>query len=243
MPIRFTLMSILSPSTLIPWDFFLTQIPATGSRNFYRLKASSGAVEIGLGPEGFALIPAGSFEMGDSFNEGTESELPVHSVFVTSFHMGRTSVTSAHWEGVRAWAMNKGYLDLPIASGVGGISRSKGPDHPLDSVSWHDVVKWCNAVSEREGVSPVYRVNGMVFRTGELDEDNYYAQSPDTDPRGPDSVSGTLLGATRIVRGGAWGNGARSCRVASRGAGSPQNRYSGTGFRLARSTIPEGTHD
>ncbi len=35
-------------------------------------------------PSGMVLIPAGSFEMGTSFNEGSDTELPVHTVFVSA---------------------------------------------------------------------------------------------------------------------------------------------------------------
>ncbi|MFM8983951.1 MAG: formylglycine-generating enzyme family protein, partial [Spartobacteria bacterium] len=34
--------------------------------------------------------------------------------------------------------------------------------------SWYDVVKWCNARSEKEGLTPVYSANGMIYRTGEF---------------------------------------------------------------------------
>jgi hypothetical protein len=33
-------------------------------------------------------------------------------------------------------------------------------------VSWYDAVKWCNALSEREGLVPVYSVNGTTYRSG-----------------------------------------------------------------------------
>jgi sulfatase modifying factor 1 len=42
-------------------------------------------------------------------------------------------------------------------------------------VSWYDVVKWCNAKSEKEGLSPVYQVNGNTYRTGEFGYDGSYA--------------------------------------------------------------------
>lgn len=38
----------------------------------------------------------------------------------------------------------------------------------MHSVSWYDVVKWCNALSERSGLDPVYTVEGSVYRTGEM---------------------------------------------------------------------------
>ena len=39
------------------------------------------------------LIPAGSFEMRDHFNEGSEDELPVHYVKIDSFYMDVYEVT------------------------------------------------------------------------------------------------------------------------------------------------------
>jgi len=40
-----------------------------------------------------ALIPAGSFEMGDHFNEGEADELPVHRVELDAFYMDVNEVT------------------------------------------------------------------------------------------------------------------------------------------------------
>ena len=89
--------------------------------------------------------------------------LPSHSVFadtaVEAFQMGRYEVTWAEWGDVRTWAVSNGY-DL---AGVGGGS---GDRHPVRDVSWMDAVKWCNARSEREGISPVYRVGNLVYRGG-----------------------------------------------------------------------------
>jgi formylglycine-generating enzyme required for sulfatase activity len=108
-------------------------------------------------PDGFALIPAGSFEMGDAFNES--EALPVHTVSVSTFFMGRYEVTKELWDDVRAWGLNNGYIDLPQG-------RGKGPDHPVHYVNWYAIVKWCNALSEREGRQPCYRVGSSVYRTG-----------------------------------------------------------------------------
>jgi formylglycine-generating enzyme required for sulfatase activity len=113
-------------------------------------------------PTGFALIPAGSFSMGDSFSEGGSYERPVHTVSVSAFYMGTTEVTYGQWQAVQGWASTHGYTDLPAGSG-------KGTDHPVHSVSWYDVVKWCNAKSEQEGRTPVYRTDtGEVYRTGSI---------------------------------------------------------------------------
>ena len=80
---------------------------------------------------------------------------------VATFQIGRTEVTWAEWQGVRDWAVANGYTDLA------GIGSGSGPDHPVHSVNWYDVVKWSNAKSEKEGLTPVYQVSGAVYRTGQ----------------------------------------------------------------------------
>ena len=69
----------------------------------------------GPAPEGFELIPAGPFEMGDPFGEGYEQERPVHTVQVSAFYMGKYEVTKALWDEVREWGATHathGYTDL-----------------------------------------------------------------------------------------------------------------------------------
>ena len=79
--------------------------------------------------------------------------------WVDGFVIGRYEVTGELWDAVRAWAATRGY-DLPSSSAA-------GPQYPAGSVSWYDAVKFCNALSEWAGLSPVYRVNGAVFRSGD----------------------------------------------------------------------------
>jgi formylglycine-generating enzyme required for sulfatase activity len=91
--------------------------------------------------------------------------MPSNSAFadtaVEAFQIGRYEVTWGEWLDVRTWAVSKGY-DL---AGVGGGS---GDRHPVRDVSWMDAVKWCNARSEKEGISPVYRVGNSVYRGGSV---------------------------------------------------------------------------
>lgn len=59
--------------------------------------------------------------------------------------------------------------------------------------------------------------------------ENYYTQSPGTDPAGPSS------GSDRVGRGGGWGNDARGLRVANRSRSAPGSRSNrDLGFRLVR---------
>lgn len=76
-----------------------------------------------------------------------------------SFYLQERETTKAQWDAVRAWAVNNGYTDLAVGAG-------KASNHPVQTVSWWDVVKWCNARSEKEGLTPVYTVSGAVMKTG-----------------------------------------------------------------------------
>lgn len=110
----------------------------------------------------FGQIPGGSFLMGNALaasGDGSADELPVHEVQVGAFYLGRQEVTKGLWDEVRLWAARNGYTDMSSGGG-------KGATHPVHSVNWHGVVRWCNARSEMEGLTPCYRVAGVVCRTG-----------------------------------------------------------------------------
>jgi formylglycine-generating enzyme required for sulfatase activity len=80
---------------------------------------------------------------------------------VQTFDIARFEVTWEEWQTVRTYAIANGY-DL---SGVGSGATST---HPVNSVNWYDVVKWCNAKSQKEGLTPVYTLNGTTYKTGQV---------------------------------------------------------------------------
>jgi len=80
---------------------------------------------------------------------------------VATFQIGKYEVTWGEWKEIRAWAVANGYTDLA------NVGSGSGDDHPVREVSWYDVVKWCNARSEKEGKTAVYLVSGAVYRSGE----------------------------------------------------------------------------
>ncbi|MEN9633643.1 MAG: hypothetical protein RL077_2047, partial [Verrucomicrobiota bacterium] len=126
---------------------------------------------------GMALIPAGTFTMGSVVASivGTDqsdglTEATPHAVTLSAFYMGKTETTYADWVAVRTWARDAargaGVYDFEATLGAG-----KGDTHPVQTVSWYDVVKWCNAKSERAGLTPVYYTNDaqtLVYRTGNV---------------------------------------------------------------------------
>ncbi|MFA7369975.1 MAG: SUMF1/EgtB/PvdO family nonheme iron enzyme, partial [Kiritimatiellales bacterium] len=105
----------------------------------------------------------GSFSMGDNLDEATNA-LPVHSVYVSGFYMSKYEVTKALWDEVYTWAVSNGYSFT-------NVGFCKTSNHPVQTVSWYDTVKWCNARSEKEGLTPCYTVSGNIYRTGDSDPD------------------------------------------------------------------------
>lgn len=108
---------------------------------FYRVRGTGW-------PTDMALIPAGSFEMGDNL-DGSSYALPLHSVYVSAFYMDRYEVTKALWDDVYNWAITNGYS-------FDHEARGKTNNHPAHSMIWYNAVKWCNARSEKEGITPAY---------------------------------------------------------------------------------------
>jgi formylglycine-generating enzyme required for sulfatase activity len=129
-------------------------------------------------------VPAGSFEMGDSFGEGDAGELPVHTVTLSAYEIGAHEVTNAQVAAAYNWAYGLGLIDTVSAAGVshngvelldldatGGSIIYNGSsdqlevgmrdgfpveDHPAIEITWYGAVAYCNWLSEWEGRTPVY---------------------------------------------------------------------------------------
>ena len=84
------------------------------------------------------LIPAGRFKMGSA--SGKEDESPVHEIEIDAFLMDRYEMTQAN------------YAKLVPING----SHFKGPDRPVEMISWDDAALYCNKRSQEEGLDPCY---------------------------------------------------------------------------------------
>jgi formylglycine-generating enzyme required for sulfatase activity len=127
-----------------------------GAQRFYRITPSS------------SLIPAGSFLMGDPLNDSPEfvGERPVHSVSVSSFYMDRYEVTKELWDKVGNWNGGNGYsYDYSYAREGSGKATSL----PVTMVCWYDAVKWCNARSQKEGLTPCYYTDSALTKVYKID--------------------------------------------------------------------------
>ncbi len=91
------------------------------------------------------LIPAGSFEMGS--RHGREDERPAHRVSVDSFLLDAHEVTQAEFD------------KLGQVEAFPDPSHFKGPDLPVEQVTWPEAARFCNARSRAEGLRPCYDEN------------------------------------------------------------------------------------
>jgi formylglycine-generating enzyme required for sulfatase activity len=89
-------------------------------------------------------------------------------VTLDAFYMGKYEVTKAEWDEVRTWGLSNGYTDLAAGSG-------KASNHPVQSITWYMMVKWCNARSQKEGLTPAYYTNDAqttIYKTGSVNVTN-----------------------------------------------------------------------
>jgi sulfatase modifying factor 1 len=136
--------------------------------DYVQIPASNNVVTLRLfdprPPTGMMLIPAGSFAMGDCMDppEGLIDEYPRHTVYVSAFHMDRYLVTSNLWNSVKSWNGGSGYI-----YDYDGSGQAKATNHPVVGLSWYDAVRWCNARSQMEGLTPCYYMDAgltIVFK-------------------------------------------------------------------------------
>ena len=85
---------------------------------------------------------------------------------VSTFQIGKTEVTWAEWQEVRSWAVANGYSFNTGYNTNNDIGSGNSGNHPVTAINWYDAVTWCNAKSEKEGLTPVYWLNGIVYRYG-----------------------------------------------------------------------------
>lgn len=100
------------------------------------------------------LIPAGAFDMGAPPTErGRQAEEALHPARITQpFFLGKFEVIQAEYEKV-VKARPSWFHDA--ADKTRGMDTSR---FPVERVTWFDAIAFCNALSERDGYPPYYKV-------------------------------------------------------------------------------------
>ena len=81
-------------------------------------------------------ISGGKFLMGSPKGEGNDDEKPQHEVTVKPFLMGKYPITQAQWQAVM---------------GNNPAEFKDSPQNPVENVSWHDAVEFCQKLSAKTG--------------------------------------------------------------------------------------------
>lgn len=89
-------------------------------------------------------IPGGTYLMGSPEGTGYSNNRPQHSITVSSFFMGKYPITQAQWRAVVALPQ----VEIPLNSDP---SSFKGDSRPVEQVSWHEAVEFCQRLSRWRG--------------------------------------------------------------------------------------------
>ncbi|MDR0495657.1 MAG: SUMF1/EgtB/PvdO family nonheme iron enzyme [Treponema sp.] len=98
-------------------------------------------------------VPAGSFTMGSPASEGGNAdERPQRTVTLSGFYMGKYPITQEQYGDVMA--SNPSYYKDSPATG------EKQENRPVESITWINLITFCNMLSIAEGLTPAYRLFG-----------------------------------------------------------------------------------
>jgi len=147
----------LAPTQLFAnWFFNLKTLAISGLAflalmTFFTGCCTDSNTSVGTLPKGWVLIPAKgkSFQMGQEFpGRRWTYTFPAHLVsFTYNFAVAATQVTQSQYQEVT------------------GRNPTKHPgdeQRPIDNVSWFDAVLYCNALSQHDGLHPVYTYSQVV---------------------------------------------------------------------------------
>lgn len=100
-------------------------------------------------------VLSNTFEMGDTFDEGSRDEKPVHSVTVPFIQMGKYEVTFNEYDAFCAATGHERASDNNFGRGR----------RPVINVTWYEAVSYCNWLSTQHGYEPVYRINNAKLNS------------------------------------------------------------------------------
>jgi formylglycine-generating enzyme required for sulfatase activity len=106
--------------------------------------------EFPLPPPGFVLVEEGYYDMGSEDHGAAEK--PVHSVYVSSFYIGKFELTHKEWDEVMGE----------------GETGNGGENLPVVNITWYNSLDYCNLRSIDEGLTPCYSIDYVTIDQGNL---------------------------------------------------------------------------
>ena len=120
---------------------------ANKENNIYAENSSKSQekVDISEGTDGLIFIKGGTYNMGSPETEAQrEDDEKQHTVTVNDFYIGKYEVTQKEYQEIMG--------ENP--------SNFSGDNLPVENITWYEAIEYCNKLSEKEGLKPVYTING-----------------------------------------------------------------------------------
>jgi len=185
---------------------------------------------------GQTVVTVGAYQR---FASATGRQMPTAPNFNSSWANQNMPIVNINWDDSQAYCQWSGgrlptEAEWEYAARAGSTQARSGP---LNQVAWY----WGNkgwgthdVAQKRANGFGLYDTLGNVWEwVSDWYDTNYYQNSPSQDPTGPSS------GQYRALRGGSWGDLARSVRVSIRNYVSPWTRGNVFGVRcVGEANIP-----
>ena len=187
------------------------------------------ALNAGWGDEGQPIVDV-TWDEARTYCEWAGGRLPSEAEWE---HAARAGIRSARYGDLKAIAWYGDNSGNPLDSRYAWEVRAGE-----DSDKYWEILKENGNRMQRVGLKQanswgLYDTLGNVSEwSSDWYSEEYYAQSPGTDPRGPDS--GTL----RVLRGGSCFDAPVNLRASYRYGSPPVGRFTNIGFRCAREVSP-----
>ncbi|MDR3189205.1 MAG: formylglycine-generating enzyme family protein [Prevotellaceae bacterium] len=112
-------------------------------------------------------VEGGTFTMGCTAEQVNckTNELPLHSVAVSNFSIGKYPITQAQWNAVMAGTGKENYFYWGgnAADTYTGSARCGNvlcdDQRPMEYITWYEAVEFCNVLSGKLGLKPAYAIN------------------------------------------------------------------------------------
>lgn len=104
----------------------------------------AGAAEVN---DGLVLLPGGTVTIGSPDNERQrQADETQHQVTLSSFYVDPHEVTQKDYQAVMGT----------------NPSHFRGDNLPVEQVTWYDAINYCNKLSEAQGLTPAYQIDGTT---------------------------------------------------------------------------------
>lgn len=161
-------VSLEASSDLTNWSGSVVGLhDVSGGREFYRVRVQSIYDDM-------VFVEGGTMTGIIDPDTGELAQIP-------SFYINRYEISKEQWDVVSDWGTAQPsdyHYDFFVGlDPQGSYGIACAANHPVSKLSWYDAVKWCNARSEMEGLTPVYYTDASlnnIHRRGNKPLDDTY---------------------------------------------------------------------